>query len=160
MGCGQLQEPPRLAFGTTKTWSPLSLSVVPSTTRFQSANALELIRRVLRTPSIPPNSFGVLRFTEGQAHLASGSTIRAQKAFEEGFVSLQEDVETQTLLAIQCVQEWIVRGDIERAHVWLGHLDQNNQGESLRLSAGLSRQAGEWLGATALLIASQISSSG
>ena len=124
-----------------------------SVRRFQAAFALEILRSFTREQAPDPYSEGLFNFAKGHAHLSLGSESRAQRAFTDGYAMLTEETHIRDHLVTQCAQEWVTRGDIALAKEWIKKTAST--GETLRMSASLARQEGEWVGASALLEAAE-----
>jgi predicted negative regulator of RcsB-dependent stress response len=127
---------------------------------FQTAQALELVRRSLQWRPPSPVAVALLRWLEGDALLEQGDEHGAHAAHHLAAQGLSGSGLQRPLaiLARRCADRHAARGDASRARRWLDEarrairVDDDPVGwaDTLRIAGDLSAQAGELVGAGAL----------
>jgi hypothetical protein len=112
---------------------------------FQAAEALDLVRERLAGPRCPPAARGLLRWVEGDALMIQGSGDTAHEAhlLAAADFHIARAPRALVTMASRCAEEWVSRGEPDRATRWLtlarGELSRRPDARSL---AEVARIAG------------------
>ncbi len=119
---------------------------------FQAPDALALTQ-VLLAIRLPPTAKGLLRWVQGDAHLALGSEVEAQAAWKDAERALQAANRSDVAgaLARAVTSRLIARGNMEMLEPWMesvrairdGHADRSAKADAIRIGGDIARANGD-----------------
>jgi predicted negative regulator of RcsB-dependent stress response len=133
---------------------------------FQAADALALTQ-VLLALHLPPTAKGLLRWVQGDAHIALGSEVEAQAAWRDAARALKAANRTDVAgaLARAVASRLIARGNLDLLDPWMaavqavreGNADRSARADALRISGDIALASGDATSAQRAYTAAQTS---